>query len=92
MDEFKAALGVKCNFCHVKQKDNPNEWDFASDAKPEKTVARKMITMSNKINKKFFHGKAKYGQENAVMELHCVTCHHGEPHPETGEEKQVPKQ
>ena len=85
MDEFRDALGVKCNFCHVKQKDNPNEWDFASDEKPEKTVARKMLAMSNKINKKYFHGKAKYGQEGAMLELHCVTCHHGEPHPETEE-------
>jgi len=82
MDEFKDALGVKCNFCHVHKKDNPREWDYASDEKPEKTVARKMISMSNKINKKFFHGKSKYGDENALMEIRCVTCHHGTAHPE----------
>src|SRR6476620_11917766 len=52
MDEFKDALGVKCSFCHVHKKDNPREWDFPSDEKTEKTVARKMIAMSNKINKK----------------------------------------
>lgn len=93
MDEFKDALGVKCSFCHVHQKDNPREWDFASDEKPEKTVARKMIAMSNKINKKFFHGKSKYGDDNAMMEVRCQTCHHGTPHPETKEEKQQqPKQ
>jgi hypothetical protein len=93
MDEFKDALGVKCSFCHVHKKDNPREWDFASDEKPEKTVARKMITMANKINKKFFHGKAKYGEENALMEVHCVTCHHGQPHPEIlQEEHEKPKQ
>ena len=86
MDEFKDALGVKCNFCHVHKKDNPREWDFPSDEKPEKTVARKMITMSNKINKKFFHGKSKYGEENALMEVRCVTCHHGSAHPEIIEE------
>jgi hypothetical protein len=86
MDEFRDALGVKCNFCHVPLKDNPREFDWASDEKPEKNVARKMISMSNKINKKFFHGKSKYGQENAVLEVHCVTCHHGSPHPEMHEE------
>jgi photosynthetic reaction center cytochrome c subunit len=93
MDEFKAALGVKCNFCHVHQKDNPREWDFVSDEKPEKTVARKMMTMTNKINKKFFHGKATYGETNAMLEVRCITCHHGEPHPQGGEEmKEAPKQ
>jgi hypothetical protein len=86
MDEFKDALGVKCNFCHVHKKDNPGEWDFPSDEKPEKSVARKMIAMSNKINKKFFHGKSKYGDVNALMEVRCVTCHHGTPHPEAHEE------
>jgi hypothetical protein len=89
MDEFKDALGVKCSFCHVHAKDDPKKWDFASDEKPEKSVARKMITMTNKINKKFFHGKSKVGEENAVLEVRCVTCHHGTAHPEmNGEEKE----
>ena len=89
MDEFKDALGVKCSFCHVHTKDDPKKWDFASDEKPEKSVARKMITMTNKINKKFFHGKSKVGEENAVLEVRCVTCHHGTAHPEMkGEEKE----
>ncbi len=91
MDEFKDALGVKCSFCHVHKKDNPREWDFPSDEKPEKTVARKMITMSNKINKKFFHGKSKYGDDNALMEVRCVTCHHGTAHPEMKEEDEHEK-
>jgi hypothetical protein len=87
MDEFKAALGVKCTFCHAQSKDNPRNLDFASDEKPEKHIARKMIKMANKINKKFFKSKSKYGDEDAVMEIHCVTCHHGDAHPEMlGEE------
>src|SRR5678816_2751460 len=73
MDEFKDALGVKCSFCHVHAKDDPKKWDFASDEKPEKSVARKMISMTNRINKKFFHGKSKVGEENAVLEVRCVT-------------------
>jgi len=92
MDEFKDALGVKCSFCHVHQKDNPREWDFASDEKPEKSVARKMISMTNRINKKFFHGKSKVGEENAVLEVHCITCHHGTAHPEMKQEEEKPKQ
>lgn len=80
MEEFTKAMGVKCNFCHV-QIDSTN-WDMASDQKPEKAIARKMIRMCNKINKNFFKAKTKYGEQNAVLEIHCVTCHHGEPHPE----------
>ncbi len=37
MDGFKAALGVKCSFCHAPSKDTAQKWpDFASDEKPEK--------------------------------------------------------
>ncbi len=86
MDEFAKSLGVKCNFCHVQSPTDSTQWDMASDEKAEKSIARKMIAMSNSINKKFFHGKSKYGDDNAIMEIHCVTCHHGEAHPEMEEE------
>lgn len=91
MDEFSNALGVKCNFCHVQSETDSTQWDMASDVKPEKNVARKMITMSNKINKDFFNGTTKYGDENAVLEVHCVTCHHGTEHPEMEEEDSTNK-
>jgi hypothetical protein len=43
MDAFKDALGVKCNFCHAPSADSSNHHlDFASDAKPEKNIARHM--------------------------------------------------
>ncbi|TMI85925.1 MAG: c-type cytochrome [Bacteroidetes bacterium] len=87
MEEFSKSLGVDCKFCHV-QIDSTN-WDMASDQKPEKSVARKMIKMSNKINKDFFKAKTKYGEENAVLEIRCMTCHRGEPHPEI---QQVPEE
>lgn len=88
MEEFAKALGVECNFCHL-QIDSTN-WDMASDQKPEKSVARKMIKMSNKINKEFFNAKTKYGEDNALLEVRCITCHHGDAHPEIHEEE--PKQ
>ena len=37
MDAFNDSLGVQCNYCHVQQ---DGRFDFASDAKREKTVAR----------------------------------------------------
>lgn len=76
MDGFKAALGVKCNFCHAPQADNPKKLDFASDAKPEKEMARNMMRMTAKINKKYFHNK-----EEALLVVSCVTCHNGHEHP-----------
>jgi len=82
MHEFEKALGVGCDFCHVKPVDSTAQWDMASDARPEKEIARKMITMANKINKDFFNATTMYGDENAVLEIRCMTCHHGEPHPE----------
>jgi nitrate/TMAO reductase-like tetraheme cytochrome c subunit len=92
MNEFEKALGVECDFCHVKPADTTAQWDMADDSKPEKEIARKMITMSNKINKDFFNATTKYGDENAVLEIHCVTCHHGEPHPEMEDQEEEKKQ
>lgn len=53
MHHFTASLNVKCTFCHVK--DNAtNKMNFASDDKPEKLIARKMMLMSIDINSKYF--------------------------------------
>ena len=90
MHGFTDALGVKCDFCHAPAKDGEQHPDFASDEKPEKSIARQMIKMTNKINKKFFHGKSKVGDADAVMAVMCETCHHGTPHPEF-EKKEEPK-
>ncbi len=87
MDEWKVALGVKCGFCHAASPDNPKKLDFASDAKPEKEMARQMYTMTNKINKKYFHTKKGDNGMMAMAAVNCNTCHHGEAHPEITEEK-----
>jgi hypothetical protein len=90
MHGFNDALGVKCNFCHAPAKEGEKFPDFSSDEKSEKLIARKMMKMTNKINKKFFHGKSKIGDANAVVAVMCETCHHGNPHPEL-EKKEEPK-
>jgi hypothetical protein len=81
MDDFKAALGVKCSFCHAPSKDTAQHWpDFASDDKPEKGIARGMMKMTAKINKKYFsYNKNEQGQ--AIPTVECMTCHHGKEHP-----------
>jgi len=81
MDGFKEALGVKCNFCHAPEADSSSHHlDFASDAKPEKNIARHMMKMTAKINKKYFSfNKDESG--NTVPAISCITCHRGNPHP-----------
>jgi Photosynthetic reaction centre cytochrome C subunit len=82
MDHFKTALGVKCSFCHAPSKDTAQKWpDFASDDKPEKLIARKMMKMTSKINKKFFSDN-KNDQGVVVPAVECMTCHRGSPHPD----------
>jgi hypothetical protein len=88
MDEWKGALGVKCNFCHAPTADNPRKMDWASDAKPEKQMARQMYIMNAKINKKYFHTKLGADGMMAAQAVNCNTCHHGEAHPEVKEIKE----
>jgi len=81
MDVWSESLGVRCNFCHVRN-EQTNKMDFASDAKPEKTAARHMFLMTAKINKKFFQaGKDSLGMV-MYTGINCNTCHHGTAHPE----------
>jgi hypothetical protein len=67
MMAFRTALGEKCDFCHV-------QGDFASDEKPTKEIARKMIVLARDINSKFPDGK---------MHVTCYTCHRGAEEPLT---------
>ena len=69
MNYMASSLGVKCTYCHVNKDDN---WDFVSDAKPEKAKAREMIKMVQSLNKSDFKG-------NPVVS--CFTCHRGEHEP-----------
>ena len=82
MDGFKKALGVKCTFCHAPNKENPHGWpDFASDDKPEKNIARHMMTMVSDINKDYFNFKGS-NRPDTIRAVTCITCHRGDPHPE----------
>ncbi|WP_017258938.1 c-type cytochrome [Pedobacter arcticus] len=78
-DNFKTALGVKCDFCHAKSKEDPKKLDFASDEKEYKHVARDMMRMTNTINKKYF--KHHEGNESVAV-IQCMTCHHGNKKPQ----------
>jgi hypothetical protein len=71
MRKINASLGVKCDFCHVI---NPDHTGFEKDDKRMKAMARKMMVMTQKLNKseKILEGKAT-----------CFMCHHGRPEPDT---------
>jgi len=81
MHQFNKGLGVKCNFCHAPAKDNERKLDFVSDEKPEKAIARSMMKLTVKINKKYFGAKHAVITDS-TMAITCITCHHGTPHPE----------
>jgi hypothetical protein len=84
MDIWADALGVRCNFCHARN-DQTGKMDFASDAKPEKTAARQMYKMMEKINKKYFGAKKDSLGMMMITGVNCNTCHHGASHPEIKE-------
>lgn len=79
MKHFTASLGVKCNFCHMRTADN-KEWDFASDGNKHKLVAREMMKMTKKLNKKYFNVTENKGMNTALM-VSCYTCHNGKAEP-----------
>jgi cytochrome c553 len=82
MHTWNDALGVRCNFCHARNAET-NKMDMASDAKPEKQMARNMMKMTAKINKKFFKMDKDDKEHGDAMTaaVTCMTCHHGAAHP-----------
>jgi flagellar motor component MotA len=80
VDEFQDGLGVTCSYCHAQEKDGSLHLDYASDEKPEKQIARKMMVMSIEINKNYFdvdHPALGSG----VLSVTCITCHQGAARP-----------
>jgi hypothetical protein len=74
------ALGVRCQFCHVGEEGMPLErFDFASDEKRTKLVARQMMRMVQEINRRLdtLPGRAAGG-----LEVSCATCHRGVTRPQ----------
>jgi hypothetical protein len=78
--EFEDALGVSCGFCHAANKDGDG-LDYASDAKPEKQIARQMLRMTLNLNRDYFKiDTPMMGTSNIVVT--CNTCHKGETFPD----------
>ena len=72
MNYFAASMGRRCNFCHV---NNQGQWDYASDAKPEKNTAREMIKLVFDTNNRLTTLK--------LDPIACYTCHRGRNSPQS---------
>lgn len=80
MKAFTQALGVRCQHCHVGQGDDLATFDFASDDKEHKQIARQMLLMTIEINEKFI--KKLPAESEPRQTVTCMTCHRGEAAPE----------
>lgn len=69
MEGYNKALGVKCSYCHIKDK--------AADSIMQKEITRHMIHFTNELNAKEFAPIGK-NYKNAVE---CATCHRGSTKP-----------
>jgi tetratricopeptide (TPR) repeat protein len=83
MRGFSSSLGVRCDYCHAQKAgasmtQGHVPLDFASDEKPTKGTARKMLRMVSDINGKYLTKL----EPKAKLEVGCVTCHHGVARPE----------
>jgi hypothetical protein len=74
MNLITQALGVTCGTCHVRG-------NFASDEKPEKLTARRMLEMTKGINKQFFPEHTPKEGASVLGRVTCYTCHQGERTP-----------
>jgi len=76
MNFIVQALGVNCGTCHVRG-------NFASEEKPQKQTARKMIEMVKAINKANFPDYKPKEGESLLGRVTCYTCHQGDTKPKT---------
>ena len=78
---FSRSLGVRCQFCHVGQEGQPlTTFDFASDARPHKNIARGMIRLVRRLNAEDLPALVGASDSQRVT---CYTCHRGSAEPET---------
>jgi Photosynthetic reaction centre cytochrome C subunit len=81
MESFSANLGSNCLFCHPgKQNGSEFSIDYATDILQNKRIARDMLRMTMKLNKKYFNTKLT-GLMNTRGKVWCKTCHRGSPVP-----------
>lgn len=79
MRNFAGGLGVRCPFCHVGEEGKPlGTFDFASDEKRAKLVARQMMRMVQEINRRV---DTIPERGSPPVQVTCATCHRGVSRP-----------
>ncbi|MEW5915713.1 MAG: c-type cytochrome, partial [Gemmatimonadota bacterium] len=74
-----AALGVRCQFCHIGEEGlDLARFDFASDEKRTKVIAREMMRMVETINRRL---DSLPGRATPPVQVTCTTCHRGVSRP-----------
>ncbi|HKJ92630.1 MAG TPA: c-type cytochrome, partial [Longimicrobiales bacterium] len=84
MRGFTAALGVRCEFCHVEGPPDANgrrHLEPEKDAKATKRDARVMLRMVALLNDSVLPTLPKRGDPKIAVA--CVTCHAGKERPRT---------
>jgi len=97
MRGFAMSLGVRCQYCHVEREaaagapaaGGPGgggggpfqNFDFKSDEKDHKKIARIMLKMVDSINTKFLPSIPD--RDNPPTNVNCLTCHRGLSKPAT---------
>lgn len=75
MRNFAGALGVRCQFCHEGEEGQPlSSFDFPSDKKETKLIARQMMRMVEEINRRV---DTLPGRAPGDPDVTCATCHRG---------------
>ncbi len=79
MRNYTSWLGVRCQFCHIGEEGQPlTTFDFASDEKRTKLVARQMLRMLGEVNTRL---DTLPGRTNPGLNVTCMTCHRGVSRP-----------
>lgn len=79
MRTITGALGVRCQFCHIGEEGmSLDRFDFASDDKRTKLVAREMMRMVQEINRRI---DSLPERPDTSFEVTCATCHRGVSRP-----------
>lgn len=75
MRNFSFGLDVRCQFCHVGEEGQPlAQFDFASDQKRTKLIAREMLRMVQDINRRL---DSLPQRGTPPVQVGCATCHRG---------------
>lgn len=79
MRNFAGGLGVRCQFCHVGEEGLPLErFDFVSDEKRTKVIARQMMLMAQEVNRRL---DTLPQRGTPPVPVTCATCHRGVSRP-----------